>query len=75
MPELTKQQIARQDFVDNKIFELINILIPASKRIEWDIEVIGNIRESLREEIVEKVKIMNESKFYPFIKSRSETAD
>jgi len=42
--------------VDNQIFELINNLIPPSKRIEWDIELIGNIRESFYKEINKKIK-------------------
>ena len=68
MPQLTKQHIARQDFVDNQIFELINSLLPPSKQIDWDIELIGNVREVMRKEIVEKIKIVNERRFYPFIK-------
>jgi len=56
MTQLTKRQIDRQDFVDNQIFELINNLIPPSKRIEWDIELIGNIRESFYKEINKKIK-------------------
>lgn len=68
MNELTKQQIARQDFVDNQIFNLINSLLPKSKQIEWDIELIGEAREFLRLEIVDELKIIDEDKFYPFMK-------
>ena len=68
MVQLTKQQIVRQDFVDNQIFELINSLIPQSKRLEWDIEVIADIREALRREIVDRLKVVDETNFYPFIK-------
>jgi len=68
MTELTNQQIVRQDFVDNKIFELINELLPPSKKVEWDIAIISTVRESIRQEIVDELKIMNESEFYPFIK-------
>ena len=67
MTQLTKQQINRQDFVDNQIFELINSLVPPSKRIEWDIELIGNIRESFHKEIKKKIKNTKEKQFYPFI--------
>ena len=70
MPKLTKRQIARQDFVDNQIFVLINSLLPASKRMGWDIELIGNIREAIRRKIVEEAKIVDEKHFYPFIKIR-----
>lgn len=65
MPKLTKQQIERQDFVDNQIFELMQKLIPPSKQIEWDIEVIGEIRDAIRKQIVDKQKLMSEVKFYP----------
>jgi DNA polymerase sigma len=67
MPNLTKQQISRQDFVDNQIFELIQKLIPSSKRMNCDIEMIGAIRDALSRQIVDK-KIMSEMKFYPYLK-------
>lgn len=65
MSELTKQQIERQDFMDNQIFELMQRLIPQSKNIVWDIEVIGAIRDVIRKQIVNKQKLMSEAKFYP----------
>ena len=68
MTQLTKRQIDRQDFVDNQIFELINVLVPPSKRIQWDIELIENIRESFYKEIKKKIKNTKEKQFYPFIK-------
>ena len=40
--ELTKQQIKRQDFVDNAIFDLINELIPSGKEMGWDIKDFPN---------------------------------
>ncbi len=39
--ELTNKQIKRQDFVDNRIFELIQKLNPSQIEINWDIEIIG----------------------------------
>ena len=68
MKTLTKQQIGRQDFVDNQIYETLQKLIPLSKMIEWDIEIIGTIREAVREQIVDERRIMNEIKFYPYLK-------
>ena len=65
---MTKQQITRQDFVDNQIFDLINGFLPQSKQIGWNIELIGNIRETIREELIKKLKIVDEKQFYPFIK-------
>jgi len=67
MSKLTKQQIERQDFADNQVFELIQKLAPAAK-IEWDIEMIGNIRDSIQTQIVSKKKLMSEEKFYPYLK-------
>ncbi len=42
-PTLTDEQIKRQDFVDNRIFELIQELNPSQTEIDWDIEVVANI--------------------------------
>lgn len=62
---LTKKELERQDFVDNEIFELIQKLIPANKKLEWDIEVIGAVRDAIRAEVVDEQKLMSEIKFYP----------
>jgi len=67
MLKLTKQQIERQDFVDNQVFELIQKLAPSAK-IEWDIEMIGNIRDLIKTQIVYEKKLMSEGKFYPYLK-------
>lgn len=37
MQWFTEDQIKRQDFVDNQIFDLVNRFIPSGKEIEWDI--------------------------------------
>jgi hypothetical protein len=65
MVKLTKQQIARQDFVDNEIFELLQKLLPLSKPMKWDIEAIGAVRDAICEQIVDKEKAMSEKQFYP----------
>ncbi len=67
MKKLTRQQINRQDFVDNQIFELIQKLLPPSKQIEWNIETIGAVRDTIGEQIVGR-KIMSEVQFYPYLK-------
>jgi len=54
MQELTKKEIERQDFVDNKIFELINELIPNEQKLDWDIEMIGEVRDIISDWIVDK---------------------
>lgn len=69
MEELTDRQIERQDFVDNKIYELIVSLNPSHKEISWDIEMIANVREHIREWLVERCGICIESEFYPFLEN------
>lgn len=64
MSELTKQQIERQDFVDNEVFELVQRLTPSIK-IKWDIEMIGNVRDSIQIQLVDNQKLMSEARFYP----------
>lgn len=67
MTEFTKKQIERQDFVDNEIFELLQRLAPSVK-IKWDIEMIGNIRDSIRTQLIDKQILISETKFYPYQK-------
>ena len=61
---MTKRQIERQDFVDNKIFALIREINPTARQISWDIEMIGNVRDSLVCELEEKIGI-SEFEIYP----------
>lgn len=67
MSELTEEQIKRQDFVDNRIFELVNELNPIQTEIDWDIEMIGEVRECVQNFLIDKFSISEED-FYPFIK-------
>ena len=64
--ELTTQQIERQDFVDNAIFRLINELIPSDKEMEWNIEVIGEIRDTIQSKLVTR-GFCTEQEFYPYV--------
>ena len=64
--ELTGRQIKRQDFVDNRIFELIQDLNPSQTEINWDIEMISEIREYVHSILSKKVDI-SEDDFYPFL--------
>lgn len=66
MMELTDQQIARQDCVDNAIYDLINELIPSDKEMDWDIEAIGAVRDAIQSKLVER-GLCTEQEFYPFI--------
>ena len=69
MAQLTKQQIKRQDFIDNAIFELLQKFLPQSKTRKWDIEVIGAVRDAIRKQIVDRRKAMSEMRFYPYLKT------
>lgn len=67
MAQLTEKQIERQDFVDNKVFELIQLLgLPA--KIKWDIEMIGIVRDSIRIQLADQQKLTCEARFYPYLK-------
>jgi len=65
MQNLNDDQIKRQDFVDNEIYDLVKRLIPSTKEIEWDIEMIGDIRDTIQHWLVDRYKIVEELEFYP----------
>jgi hypothetical protein len=65
MQNFREEQIRRQDFVDNQIYDLVKRLIPASIEIEWDIEMIGDIRDTIQHWLVDQYKIVDELEFYP----------
>lgn len=62
--EMTDEQLKRQDFVDNAIFSLIQDINPTAQAISWDIEMIGNIRDTLVHELEKKLGI-SEFEIYP----------
>jgi hypothetical protein len=62
--EMSDEPTKRQDFVDNAIFELIQCTNPTERQISWDIEMIGNIRDSLVSELQNKLGI-SEFDIYP----------
>jgi len=65
MQNLSDEQLRRQDFVDNGIFDLVKKLIPSRKKIEWNIEMIGDIRDTIQHWLVDRYKIVDELEFYP----------
>ena len=65
MENLNEDQIRRQDFVDNKIYELVNQLVPSEKKIGWNIEMIGDIRDTIQHWLVDKYGLVDELEFYP----------
>jgi len=66
MRTLTKQQLERQDFVDNEIFELIQKFFPDGKQLEWNIEIIGEVRDAIENQLVER-EIISKKQFYPYL--------
>ena len=62
--QLTEREIERQDCVDNAIFNLIRNLNPAPVEIEWDMEIIGEVRDQIQEYLMQKCGIPR-SEFYP----------
>jgi hypothetical protein len=65
--ELSLREIERQDCVDNAVFRLILDCSPEEADINWDIELIGKIRDALQEVLVDDLKLMTEQEFYPYI--------
>jgi hypothetical protein len=65
MEKLTKDQIKRQDFVDNQIHDLVKRLNPSTREIEWNIEMIGDIRDTIQHWFFDQYKIVDELEFYP----------
>jgi hypothetical protein len=71
MEELTNRQIERKECVDDAIFNLIQDLNPTSVEIEWDMEIIGEIREEIQDWIVERLKLCDEMTFSPYVERKS----
>ena len=67
MRELTKGEISRQDFVDNEIYQLIQQVNPTSEEIEWDIEMIGDVRDVIERWLIKNLELCNKQTFYPSI--------
>ena len=65
MQKFTEDQIKRQDFVDNQIYDLVKRLTPSKREIEWNIEMIGDIRDTIQHWLVDRYKIVEELEFYP----------
>jgi hypothetical protein len=65
MKNFTEDQIKRQDFFDNQIYDLVKRLNPSAREIEWDIEMIGDVRDTIQHWLVDRYKIVDELEFYP----------
>ncbi len=63
MNELTSEQIARQDEVDNAIMQLLSDL--AGRELpEWNIALIGKVRDAIEDVLCPP---MTRQEFYPYI--------
>lgn len=65
---LTDTQIERQDFVDNAIHKLLNDLSPDGMVVEWDITHIHVVSDAIQEILVNRLHVMTEMDFYPYLK-------
>ena len=65
MEIFSEEQIRRQDFVDNEIYDLVKRLVPSKRAIEWNIEMIGDIRDTIQYWLVDQYKVVDELEFYP----------
>jgi hypothetical protein len=65
MQNFTEDQIKRQDFVDNEIYDLVKRLVPSKREIDWNIEMIADIRDTIQHWLVDQYKIVDELEFYP----------
>ena len=74
MKKLTNAEIEKQDEIDNLIFTLIKMLAFNPKGddlltyIEWDMSIIGDVRDLIQEYVVDELKLCSEQEFYPYIK-------
>ncbi len=67
MRSLTDEELARQDYVDNQVFALIESLNPSSVQIQWNIEMIGNVRDVVMHHLVDVLQVCTATEFYPLI--------
>lgn len=63
---LSRKQLERQDVVDNAIFQLIQEVNPSDADIDWNIELIGEIRDKVQNIFVENLALCSEQNFYSF---------
>lgn len=58
-----RRVIEQQDTIDNTIWEAV--VACAGKELDWDIEVIGDVRDIIASYLTQKGVIENEEEFYP----------
>ncbi|WP_461257544.1 hypothetical protein [Treponema sp. R80B11-R83G3] len=60
-----KEKINRQDFVDNVINDMIVSLSSTTKKLQWNIKVISDIRGILTSYFIEELRLCADEEFYP----------
>ena len=65
MNDLTDKEVDRLDFVHNTVHSLLCAL--AGRDIEWDISVIAEISDLAEEHICEKLGLMTDREFAPYV--------
>jgi hypothetical protein len=65
MKDLTNKEIDRLDFVHNTIHSMLCAL--AGREIEWDISVIAEISDLAEEHICDKLGLMSDREFAPYV--------
>jgi len=63
MEKFTEEQLMRQDFVDNQIYDIVKRLISLKREIKWNIKMIADIRDTIQHWLVDKYKIVDELEF------------
>jgi hypothetical protein len=64
--EYTQEEEERQDIVNDSIFNLISELVPLYRTsYELNTDDIAEIREAIKEVVVNKRGLMTEQEFYP----------
>lgn len=72
--ELTDEQIERQDRVDN-VIHLLLIDLGAHSEIPWNIELIGIVRDAVQEVVCNRLKLMTEMEFYPYVETPTDETE
>ncbi len=67
MEDLTKVQLARQDYVNGLIYETILASHTCADGLDWNIEMIGEVRDTIRIWLVERLGLVDEMRFFPYI--------
>ena len=70
MSDLTDKEVDRLDFVHNAIHDLLCAL--AGREIEWDISVIAEISDLAEEHICDKLGLMSDREFAPYVEDPTE---